>query len=70
LLLLVVLFRGALQSFAGFNVVIYRFFKSGAKLFDGVTVKADDVINAFNMTHESSVALTEGKLGSVSLIFH
>jgi len=64
------LFWGALQLFAGFNVVIYRFFKSGTKLFHGVTVKADDIINDFNMTHESSVVLTEGKMGSVSLIFH
>ena len=61
---------GTIQFFAGFNVIINRFFKNGTQFCNGVTVKTYDIIDACNMTDKATVVLTTVNSSSISLIRH
>lgn len=59
-----------IQFFAGFDVVIDRFFKSGTKFCNRFNMKTDDIANACNMTDKATVVLTILNSSSISLICH
>ena len=62
--------RGPAELFAGFRIVIHRFFKSITQLFDRFAVKACHVIDPRNMTNEAAIFIVVVDSSRVSSMCH